>query len=92
MKIIKVVYNNDSNFILDILNKVSGNNIIESYNLDYNKDKKGAYPLMTRFGTKNVPLVVFTNENLDEYDALWSENNPDWEKEIKKKLNDDNAL
>ena len=43
---------------------------------------------MTRFGTKNVPLVVFENENLDEYAAIWSEQNPDWEKEISDKLNE----
>jgi hypothetical protein len=43
---------------------------------------------MTRFGTAKVPLLVFEDENLKEYTAIWSEQNPDWTKEIIKKLTD----
>ena len=41
---------------------------------------------MTRHGTTNVPLIVLSDENLDEYAAIWSEENPDWEKKIIEKL------
>ena len=41
---------------------------------------------MERHGTSQVPLVVFENENLDEFAAIWSENNPNWLEEIQKIL------
>ena len=87
MKIIKLVYNQESEYLTQIIKNLSGNNILEFYNIDYNSDRKKSRELMTRFGTKNVPLVVFCDENLEEYTAIWSESNPDWELEIKKKLN-----
>ena len=59
---------------------------INSFFISITKDLKKAIPLMTRFGTKNVPLVVIADENLNEIDAIWSENNPDWLKVINKKL------
>ena len=43
---------------------------------------------MTRHGTPNVPLIVFKDENLKEYAAIWSESNPDWLAEINKILNE----
>ena len=41
---------------------------------------------MVRHGTKNVPLIVFEDENLQEVSAIWSEQNPDWKSEILKNL------
>ena len=86
MKVLKVVYSNETNFILDVIKDIKIKNYHECYNLDIYKDRKKAIPLMTRFGTKNVPLVVLLDENLNEIDAIWSENSPDWEVEITKKL------
>ena len=86
MKVLKVVYSNETNFILDVIKNIKIKNYHECYNLDIYKDRKKAIPLMTRFGTKNVPLVVLLDENLNEIDAIWSENNPDWEVEITKLL------
>lgn len=86
MKIIKVIYNSDTSFILDIIKKINRKVYIDSYNLDVNKERKKAIPIMTRHGTKNVPLLVFENENLEEYAAIWSESNPDWKTEITNKL------
>ena len=88
MKIIKVLYNKETKFIRDIVDRLKSHHIVEYYDIDYYKDKKKSFEIMTRFGTKNVPLVVFENENLDEYAAIWSEQNPDWEKEISDKLNE----
>lgn len=88
MKIIKVLYNKETKFICGIIDKLKAHHIVEYYDIDYYKDKKKSFEIMTRFGTKNVPLVVFENENLDEYAAIWSEQNPDWEKEISDKLNE----
>ena len=91
MKIIKVVYNNDTKFILDIINTCINNSknkvYKEEFNIDHYKDKKRAIPILTRFGTKNVPLIVFENEALEEYKAIWSENSPNWEIDINKILN-----
>ena len=42
---------------------------------------------MEDFGTTNLPLIIFQDENLKDIFAIWSENNPDWEKEILNKLN-----
>ena len=86
MKVLKIVYNNETKFILDVIKDIEIKNYHECYNLDVFKDKKKAIPLMTRFGTKNVPLVVLLDENLNEIDAIWSENNPDWKEVINKKL------
>ena len=44
---------------------------------------------MERYGTRNFPLLVFEDENLEEYGAIWSESKPDWEKEIIKKLSNE---
>lgn len=86
MKVLQVIYNIDTNFILDIVSNFNNYLLIETYNIDQYKDKKKALPIMTRFGTTKVPLLVFKDENLKEYSAIWSEQNPDWKIEIKKKL------
>ena len=86
MKVLKIVYNNETKFILDVIKDIEIKNYHEFYNLDIFKDRKKAIPLMTRFGTKNVPLVVLLDENLNEIDAIWSEDSPDWREVINKKL------
>ena len=43
---------------------------------------------MTRFGTTKVPLIVFADENLEEFNAIWSEQSPNWEEEIKNILSE----
>ena len=88
MKIIKVIYNSESEFILGIVDAVPAKHIIEIYNMDFHKDKKKAREILERYGTKNLPLIVFENENLDEYAAIWSEQSPDWRVEINNKLNE----
>lgn len=82
MKIIKIYYNNDCKFIIDIINNLDKKVIVEKYNLDIYKEKKKAIPTMTKYGTKNVPLLVFEDENLKEFATIWSESKPDWNKEI----------
>jgi len=86
MKIIKVVYNNSTDFIVEIVNCFKKFGIIEFYNMDHFKDRKKGSPIQGRFGTKNLPLIVFADENLEEVDAIWPENSPDWKKEIINKL------
>lgn len=86
MKGIKVVYNEDTKFILEILEKIPIKFMSETHNTSFHKNKKKAYEIMERYGTRNFPLLVFEDENLEEYGAIWSESKPDWEKEIIKKL------
>ena len=86
MKFIKVIYNDDTSFILDVLPQVKGKFEAEFFNIDDYRQKKKALPIMTRHGTNKVPLLVFEDENIEEYAAIWSEQNPDWLKEINKKL------
>lgn len=79
MKVIKVVYNEDTKFILDIVRSYNGLCITEEFNMDHFQEAKKARPILTRHGAKNVPLIVFEDENLDEVAAIWAEENPDWD-------------
>jgi hypothetical protein len=90
MKIIKVIYDDSSKYILDIIKNVEIKIYLEEFNYNINKDRKKAIPIMTRHGTKNLPLIVFEDENLEEFAAIWSESNPDWLQEINKILNNSN--
>jgi transcriptional antiterminator len=82
IKVLKVLYNNKTKFILDVVNKY--NLIIESFNAD--KQLKKVRPMQTRFGSTNLPLIIFEDENLNEIDAIWSESSPDWVAAINKKI------
>lgn len=88
MKIIKVVYSNDTNFICNIVDNLPQKLFIEKFNVNNRKEMKTAFSILTRFGTKKLPLVVFEDENIIEYNAIWSERNPNWEEEINKILNE----
>ena len=86
MRFIKVIYDNNSNYIVEIIKGISNITLVEYYNIDVNREKRKAMPIMVRHGTKNVPLIVFEDENLQEVSAIWSEQNPDWKSEILKNL------
>ena len=86
MKIIKVVYDDSTDFILNTVFLFEKQAIVEYYNTGVNKEEKSARVIQTNYGTKNVPLVVFEDENQEGYAAIYSENNPDWKKEIEKHL------
>ena len=86
MRFIKVIYDNNSNYIVEIIKVISNITLVEYYNIDVNQEKRKAIPIMVRHGTKNVPLIVFEDENLQEVSAIWSEQNPDWKSEILKNL------
>lgn len=90
MKIIKIIYDDNTKFIVDIVKNIQENIkiYVEEYNISDYRQKKKALPIMTRHGTSNVPLIVFENENLDEYAAIWVEANPNWEIEINNILNE----
>ena len=88
MKILIVIYDNETKYILDEIQDLDSKVLIEQYNISDYREKKKAFPIMTRYGTKNVPLVVIANENLDEIAAVWSERNPDWKVEINKLIKD----
>lgn len=86
MRIIKTIYNKETKFICDIVNKFKEGNIVELLDSNNHKQGKKIRAIQTRFGSKNIPLIVFENENLEEVFAIWSEAKPDWEEEIKKYL------
>ena len=86
MKIVKVIYSEETKFILDIVSQIDIKHISEFYDVSFRKDRKKAKEIMERYGTKNTPLIVFEDENLQEYGAIWSESNPNWKNEIIKKL------
>ena len=87
MKLTKVIYDNSTEFIVRIVKRITKEKLTEYYNIDDYKQKKKALPIMTRHGTKEVPLIVFADENLQEVSAIWSEQKPDWNLEILKQLN-----
>lgn len=82
MKVIKVIYDRNTSYINDIVDSVEHNVIIEKFNLDNHRQARKARPIMVRFGTTNLPLIVFEDENLIEYAGIWSEENPDWKQRI----------
>ena len=86
MKKINIIYNQDCEYVLNIVSKYCKDDIIKTtYNTDNYKEKKKALPIMVRNGTKNVPLITLINEDDEEYKVLWSENHNgvlDWENSI----------
>lgn len=82
MKTIIAIYNKNTEFIANIVNKFQEKAYIELYNFDTVKTKRKIRQIQEDFGTKNFPLVVFQDENLTNVMALWPEHNPNWEKEI----------
>lgn len=86
MKILKVIYDENTLEILDVIKKLSTKVFLEEYNISDYREKKKALPITTRHGTKQVPLIVFEDENLVEYAAIWNEQNPNWLTEINKIL------
>jgi len=89
MKVIKVIYNNECEFIMKIVDEVTEPHILEEYNISYRQDRKKAREIMERHGTKKLPLIILEDENLEEYAAIWSEQNPDWKVELIKKMSDE---
>ena len=81
-QLIRVVYDENCKFILDIIEKYNIKK--ETYSLNHNKEKKLAIPILTRNGTKNVPLIEFVDEEGEESKVIWSETNPNWEQELDK--------
>lgn len=82
MKVIKVIYNSKTKFILDILDLFEEVVIIEKIDSEIYKNRKKVREIQTNFGTKNFPLVIFEDENLEPVAGIWPESNPDWKKEI----------
>ena len=73
MKVVKVAYNNDSEDILNVFQDLSEKIVLESFNYDHHKERKHALVLMTNYGAKKLPLIVFEDENLKGYAAIWNE-------------------
>lgn len=86
MRVIKVAYNNDTNFIVDIVKSIEGKFIVEFFNLNKRKEIKSVRGIQTELGTTNLPLIAFLDENLELVDAIWPENSPDWAEEIKLRI------
>ena len=72
MRIIKLIYNNDTKYAIELVKNIP-RTIVEKYNYDHYKERKNAIPIMTRHGAKQFPFLVFENENQVEYAAYWSE-------------------
>lgn len=86
MKTIKAVYNEETTFILDVVSKFQDKAFVETYDLSYRKERKKGRVLQEDYGTKNLPLIVLEDENMEGYAAIWPENDPNWEEEIIKYL------
>ncbi len=72
MRVIKVIYNSECKDVLELLKKVP-RIIIEKYDYGHYKERKNAVPIMTRHGAKQLPFLVFEDENNQEYAAYWPE-------------------
>lgn len=78
----RVVYDDNCRFILDVLDSIEFGIKVETYNYSHYKERKKALPIMTRNGTRNLPLIEFEDIDGEFSGVIWSENNPDWQKEI----------
>lgn len=87
MLTLNVIYNDSTSYILDIINEFEKKVYLELYNLDKPRQRTKVRKLREDHGTKNVPLLVFQDENLDYFDAIWPEYVPDWREEIIKIIN-----
>lgn len=87
MRVLKVVYDNKTSFIVDIVNSIKGNYLVDFYSLNKRKEIKYAKEIQTELGTTKLPLIAFLDENFELVDGIWSENNPDWKNEILNKIN-----
>jgi hypothetical protein len=87
MKTIKIVYNNDTKFILDIVKEFKSRAYIEPYNSNVSRLRGKIYKMQEAFGSRKFPLIIFEDENMEELSAIWSESNPDWKLEIEEMLN-----
>ena len=81
-QLIRVVYDEDCRFILDILDSIEFDIKVETYDFDHYKERKKALPIMTRNGTRNLPVIEFVDMNGEESEVIWSETNPNWKDEI----------
>jgi hypothetical protein len=86
MNTLNIIYNKKSDFILPIVEEFKGQCYIDLYNMDTYKYRSVIKKMQEEFGSKNYPLIIIQNENLQNIDAIWSESDPDWKKEITKKL------
>jgi hypothetical protein len=88
MLTIRVLYDNNTDFIVPIVNNFKEVAYIELLNMSTSKKRSKIRKLQEDFGSKNFPLIIFQDENLINFNAIWSENTPDWNIEITKKLNE----
>ena len=88
MKVVKIVYDKASKYIIDLFDEFEDEIMLELYNYD-SKQKKDCIPILTKYGAREKPLIVFENE-MGEYAAHWAESNEDITPElIRKYLNAD---
>lgn len=87
MRIVKVVYNKDTNFIVDIVEQFKGTCILELYNINKRQDIKKAKVIQEDLGTKNLPLIAIEDENFELVGGIYSESKPNWRSELISKLN-----
>lgn len=87
MQTLIVIHNNSTKNILKTVEKFKDFFHLELYNVDFTKEKKKARRYQEDFGSQNLPLLVFEDENLEPVNAIWSESNPNWEEEIEKIIN-----
>lgn len=88
MLTIRVLYDNNTDFIVPIVNNFKEVTYIELLNMSTSKKKSRIRKLQEEFGSRNFPLVIFQDENLVNFDAIWSEGNPDWYMKIVEKLSE----
>ena len=81
-QIIRVVYDDSSRFIRDILDSIEFGIKVETYDYSHYKERKKALPIMTRNGTRNLPVIEFVDMDGEESEVIWSETNPNWKDEI----------
>lgn len=88
--LVRIVYDDSCRFILDVVKEYNIKK--ETYNLNHHKEKKDGIPILSRNGTRNVPLITLVDENGEENKVIWSETNPNWKKELDELLITDDLI
>jgi NADH:ubiquinone oxidoreductase subunit 3 (subunit A) len=88
MKKIKVVFDEKSDSILNLLSQCNEHELIK-YDCAFSDERKKGMQLMRKYGALTIPFIAFENEKGIEYKMIWvGDTNQPTVKEINKILNE----
>ena len=59
MKVVKIVYDKESRWIIELFDEFEDEIFLELFDYDHYKEKKKAIAVLTQYGARQKPLIVF---------------------------------